>query len=883
VYQKFGRPLAVGVFLAVASAAEAQQSPAPVEASESLADNVLEEVIVTGTRHPGRTVLDSAAPIDVLSGSDLAAQSTANLLDTLSNTVPSFIVGQNAISDASSFVRSPSLRGLPGDEMLVMLNGKRFNRSALVQVYQGGETELSFGSQAPDLGSIPSIAVHTLEILRDGASAQYGSDAIAGVLNYHFRENSDGFELSARAGEYLTGTYPRDGADEQVAFNVGLPLGGSGGFANVSAEWAQNEQTNRGVTRASALAFAAAYPELAAQLPHYPGPVQQWGTPPSSSVKTLLNAGLPLNGGDRLYLLVNYAHIQSNESFNYRLPVDVTDAQGNRFTRNAVFDPIYLDPCTASLSGCPAGGFIRDANTFNFQSYYPAGFTPRFYGTTEELFATLGYKGRASNGLTYDVSFSDGRNSLALGLRGTLNPSLGPTSPRSFDDGRFVQSESTFSLDLTYPWTVPGFAAPVSVAGGLEWHRENFQQQLGDAASYATGPYAYQPLYDCTGSVCTPALDATGAQVIATKSTASNGYGGIGTPVDASMRNVAAYLDVEADLGSRATVGVAGRYENYSTFGSTTLGKLQLRYRLLDAVTFRATVSNGFHAPTAGQANVETVSTTFVSGGQQIEIGTYPVTSPAARHFGAGTIRPETSTNLSAGFVIQPRPDLTLTIDGYQIDVRDRISISQGYTVTLQDIQQQPALSYVGLGGVVQYFTNGFDTRTQGVDVLLTHKLRFESGADLSTTLAYNYNLTRVTRYDAAVLPDYRIVDIEHYAPNDRINLNLAYRHGRFEAMLHENYYGSTRDEFDYPGQVFSPKTTTDLDVSYEIRHGVTFAIGARNLFNVFPDKIANNPAAGTVVYNPPGGLYDGEVYPRAGGPFGFNGRFVYGRLTAKF
>ena len=214
----------------------------------------MEETVVTGTRREGRTVLESSAAIDVLSGEDLAMQTTANMLDTLSNAVPSFTVGQNSISDASSFVRAPSLRGLPGDELLVMLNGKRLNRASLVQVYQGGETELSFGSQGPDLASIPSIAIRSLEILKDGASAQYGSDAIAGVLNYQFRENASGFEATARYGEYITGIFPKDGADRELAFNWGLPLG-HGGFLNLSAEYASNEQTVRNATRPSAVAY----------------------------------------------------------------------------------------------------------------------------------------------------------------------------------------------------------------------------------------------------------------------------------------------------------------------------------------------------------------------------------------------------------------------------------------------------------------------------------------------------------------------------------------------------------------------------------------------------------------------------------------------------
>src|SRR5258707_7698750 len=318
----------------------AQQRPSAVADTGAAPGSELTEVIITGTRRLDRTVAESSAPIDVLSGADLTVQPSANMVDTLSNAVPSFIVGQNSISDASSFVRAPSLRGLPGDEMLVMLNGKRMNRSALVQVFQGGETELSFGSQAPDLASIPSIAIKSLEILRDGASAQYGSDAIAGVLNFHFRDNPSGIEVTSRFGEYFPGHgYSKDGWDRTVAANVGLPLGGQG-FFNVSAEWSKNQQTVRNATRPSALAFAETYPDLAPQLPHYPGPVQEWGTPPSEAVKVVANSGVKLDNGDELYFFGNYANIQTNESFNYRLPKTVTDATGATFGNHPAFNAI---------------------------------------------------------------------------------------------------------------------------------------------------------------------------------------------------------------------------------------------------------------------------------------------------------------------------------------------------------------------------------------------------------------------------------------------------------------------------------------------------------------------------------------------------------------
>lgn len=871
------------VFLAATmNVAVAQRTDTAADTAAAVSGNELTEVIVTGTRRQDRTVAESAAPIDVITGTELQTYPGASMLDTLSNLVPSFIVGQNAISDASSFVRSPSLRGLPSDEMLVMLNGKRMNRSALVQVYQGGETELAFGSQGPDLNSIPSIAVKSLEILRDGASAQYGSDAIAGVLNYQFRNSPSGIQIDGRYGKYFPSQgWPRDGGDGQLAANVGLPLG-SQGFANLSVEWERNQQTVRNPTRPSALAFAETYPALAPQLPHYPGPVQQWGTPPSDAVKTFLNTGIKLDNGDQIYFFANYANIQTNESFNYRLPKTVTDSFGNTFNHHPSFSDIYLDPCTAVMTGCPTGGYINDSNTFNFNSVYPAGFTPRFYGVTQQFFGAAGYKGTNRWGINYDVSGTTAQNSLALSLKTSLNPSLGPLSPTSFYDGKFIQKENNFNLDLNYPWVVPGLASPVSIAGGLEWRDENYQQLLGDQASYAAGPYASQPLYDCAGTVCTPTPDGKGGQKTASQSTASNGYGGISTPVDASEVSYAGYLDVEADVVRNLTLGLAGRFEHYASFGSTELGKFQVRYKALDWLALRSTISTGFHAPTPGQSNVQTLSTTFLPGTTtQVQIGTYPVTSADAKFYGAVPLKPEESTNISAGIVLTPIDKLLVTIDGYQIKVRNRIGISQQFNVTAADIAKLPALAYVGAGGTVQYFTNGFNTKTKGVDVVASYPFSFGAAGNLDTAFAYNYNKTDVTKFDPNVISPARIIDIQHYAPNNRANFNASYGLGPIRVVLHENYYGTYRDENDYPGQLFSSKYTTDLEFGFQIFKNLLAAVGGRNIFNAFPDKIANTAASR--IYPQTGGESDGEFYPRTGGPFGFNGAFWYARVSASF
>ncbi len=877
--------LGTAVVLSSAMNVAMAQAPATGTSATGSGNTDLAEVIITGTRRVDRTVTESSAPIDVLTGTQLEAHPASNMLDTLSDMVPSFIVGQNSISDASSFVRSPSLRGLPADEMLVMLNGKRFNRSALVQVYQGGETELAFGSQGPDLASLPSIAIKSLEILRDGASAQYGSDAIAGVLNYQFRTNSSGFEVSGTYGQYQpVSPYKNDGDAGTVAINWGLPLAGDQGFANLSVEFSQNQQTVRNPTRPSALEFAQVYPSLAGGLPHYPGPVQEWGTPPSTAWKAVLNTGINLGNGDKIYFFANYGHIDTDESFNYRLPVSFTGPSGASYSAHPAFNPVYLTPCPATSTGCPAGGYVNDTNTWALNTVYPSGFTPRFYGTTQEVFGTVGYKGTTAYGMTYDVSGTMAQNYLDLSLRHSVNPSLGPQTPTSFYLGKFVQQETNFNFDVTYPWKIDWLTNGLNVAAGLEWRNENYQQILGDPASYAAGPYTSQSLYDCAGTVCTPTLDSSGAPVAVAHSTASNGFGGISTSVDVGQASYAGYVDLESDVTSNLTLGVAGRYEDYATFGSTWLGKFQARWKITDAIALRGTVSTGFHAPTPGQSNVETLSTTFIPGTTtQVQIGTYRVTSPAAQYYGAVPLHPEESTNLSAGIVLTPIQSLLITVDGYQIAVRNRIGISQQFTVTQQDIINQPALAYVGLGGTVQYFTNGFDTTTKGVDVVATYPFHLGTAGRLDTTLAYNYNKTDVDSYDPAVISQARIIDIQHYAPNDRLNLTLDWSLNNFGVSLHQNYYGTYRDENDYPGQLFSSSWTTDLEASYKFGHGLTAALGGRNIFNTMPEVVCSNTPTTCGPVNPlTGGLGDGERYPRTGGPYGYNGTFFYARIGYK-
>jgi len=879
-----GIRLAIGLFATTASVAllAAPSSSLAAEAVKTSDESTnVDQVVVIGSRRTDRTLTTSASPVDVIGSSDLQAQPAPNMLDQLKYLVPSFYVSQNTIADASSFVRAPSLRGLPGDEILVMLNGKRYNRSALVQVYTGGDSGLSFGSQGSDISAIPSIAIKNLEVLRDGATAQYGTDAIAGVLNYGLKDAASGGEVNVLYGQNFQNG---DGQTKQVSANIGFGLGGRG-FVNLSGEYDNSAQTSRGATRPVAKIFATNFPNLANQLPNYPGPVQIWGSSPSYGYKLLANAGLDVTENSKLYAFINYAWSRSDESFNYRSPYTATgvlDSAGVAHTlgANGSFATIYLTPCPAATPTCPAGGFLRNAPgaaTFQFSSIYPAGFTPRFIGVTEEIYGTVGYKGKTGFGLNYDLSASLSRNTLDLSMNHSLNASYGPASQTSFHFGELIQKETDINLDLSYPIAVSGFASPLTLSGGAEYRKESYTQTAGDLQSYGAGPYAGpQQLYDLVSPGVYTFVGATSGQ-----SPGASGYGGT-SPNSAgtwSQTSYALYVDAEADPIEHLSVGAAVRYEHYNTFGSTAVFKLNGIYKFTDSFSLRGTVGTGFHAPSPGQSHDEILTTNFIAG-NQVQTGTYPVDSPISQFYGAKPLKPEKSTNFGVGLVAKPMASTVITIDAYYIKVNSRIGISQNFTVHAADILAQPALAAVGDGGNVNYFTNGFDTETHGVDIVATHH-RDLGGGRLNLTLAYNYNISSVTRFDTHFISAAQIIDVARLAPNHRLSLSGGWTLGKWTINARENYYGSWRDEVDYPGQIFDAKYTTDVDINYALSNNFIFTVGASNLFNARPEKIAQS--ASNPIYPLTGSTSDGQIYPRTGGPFGLNGGFWYVRLRARY
>jgi iron complex outermembrane receptor protein len=879
--------LAASTLAAATNIAVAQQHPAGAPGASAAPT---EEVIITGTRRTDRTVTDSASPIDIITSAELAAQPAANMLDEVKNVVPSFFVGQNTISDASSLVRAPSLRGLPGDEILVMLNGKRLNRSALVQVYNGGDTGLSFGSQGSDLSTIPAIAIKSLEVLRDGATAQYGSDAIAGVLNYGLREDA-GFDVQARYGRYQDHS---DGKSYVIAANGGFKLGGAG-FVNLSGEYDDDLQTSRGFTRPVAVAFAQENPALASQLPNYPLPAQIWGSSPTHGFKLLLNSAFEVTDASKIYLFGNVAHINTDESFNFRSSLlgtrpftDTTGTVHNIGGRSFFQHPYYMTQCPSGNATCPAGAYVQDTNTFLLSSIYPAGFTPRFVGKNDQKYGTMGYKGKTASGLGYDLSASLSDDTLDLSMKHSISPSFGSASQTSFEFGKLIQKETDVNLDLTYNIDA-GLASPLTLSGGGEFRRESFTATAGDFQSYGAGPYASpNPLYTQTA----PGVYAATGTFTDAESPAASGYGGT-SPTYAgthTQNSRGIYVGLEGDVVKQLSMGVAGRYEHYSSFGNATVGKFNAIWHASDAIALRATVGSGFHAPSPGQNNTQILTTNFING-VSIQTGTFPVTSAVAQYYGARPLKPERSTNFGAGIVFNPSSAFTATIDWYQINVRDRIFVSQNFFVTAADIAALPELASVGVGGAVQYFNNAFNTSTKGVDLVGTYRTDVAHGK-LSLTLAYNYNKSDVTKFDPAVISNAQIIDVSRLAPNHRATLSANWASGNFAVNLRENYYGSWIDAVDYPtvvsaggqtlaGQEFGAQLTTDLAASYTFMERYTLTVGASNLFNTYPDKIA--ATASNPIFTLTNGLADGQVYPRSGGPFGINGGFWYASVRVQF
>ncbi len=858
-------------------------------------DAGLEEVIITGTRLSDRSAQDSPVPVDVISGSEMRTNGSTDLQDMLRTQVPSFDINAQPISDAATITRPPNLRGLSPDNVLVLVNGKRRHRGSIISFLGGG---ISDGAQGVDIASIPSLALKQVEVLRDGASSQYGSDAIAGVLNFILRDDAEGFEVVARYGS----TFEGDGANYMVAANLGLPLGDRG-FVNITGEMRDVEGTVRSVVR-NDVAFAAAngYSPVSdfQAINTYTGEAPQyWGQPDvDDDAKLFLNAAFEINDNLEVYAFGNYAERAVTGGFFYRNVVGGPSGQRGGVYKGPTVDPTTglasdsgvpsvlvgdLDGGSSCIDGIPLGGsggvipdpgllasVTADDNCFSFIETIPAGFVPRFGGTNEDTAFAIGARGSfdVGTGLNYDLSAQRGSNKTEFYIRNTINGSLGPNTPRDFVPGGQEQTETVYNLDLSYGFEV-GLASELNIAVGAEYREEEFDLFAGDPASYALGPLASQGF-----------------------SSSSNGFGGFPNDTSAEQDNTAFYVDVETDITDRLTVQAAVRYEEFSNFDNTTNYKLAGLFHVTDSLRLRAAFSTGFHAPTAGQANITNVTTQNVNG-TLVDQGTLPLFSAAgqlgadyiaATNGGAGRpeLGPEEAENFSFGVGFDIGAS-TWTIDYYDIDVEDRIALGA-------NVDFLAALNYTGGGtsygtvgealtgldaaGVInrqdfiglddlaefRFFSNSFDTRTKGVD--LVGNMNFDLMSGFSTiTVAFNYNDTEVTdRGSINPISEGRVEALEELLPNVKGNVAWSHTQGKWRTLLRANYYGGWKSTSN--GYNVDAATLVDAQVSYQLTDSLELTAGVDNLFDEYPDKTPN-----------PGGL--GQLYPEDS-PFGFNGGTWY-------
>ena len=845
-----------------ASAAFSVMAAAPVyaqEAEESAKAEDFEQIAVVGSRAAPRSVADSAVPIDIISDEEFKQQGATDMVSMMQTVVPSFNVNDQPINDASTLVRPANLRGMASDHTLVLVNGKRRHRSAVITFLGGG---LSDGAQGPDISVIPAAALKQVEVLRDGAAAQYGSDAIAGVINFVLNDASEGGSFEARYGSFYEG----DGDMIQMSGNVGLPLSDKG-FINLSAEYRTADDTSRSVQRADAAALIAAGNTFVAD------PAQIWGSPEiKHDIKLFANAGIELSATSEAYMFGNYAEREVEGGFYFRNPHNrggVNDGGTNEDGEQL----LLVGDLTGDMSGnCPTDIVVGDnvlenprhinevqnnPDCWAFNEMLPGGFTPRFGGTVTDMSLVFGTKGELDHDITYDVSLNLGQNEVDFAISNTINPSLGPETPTEFSPGRYTQSEQTLDIDFTKPFDV-GLYEPLFVATGFQYRNESYESFAGDTASYEIGPLATQGFG--IGSNGFPGL-------------AANSQGRV------SRNNIALYIDAEAYITENFMLAGALRYEDFSDFGDTTKGKIAFRWQALENIAFRGAFSTGFKAPTLGQSNVRNVTTAFGTGGELIDRATLPPTDPVSQLKGGEQLTPEESESITFGVVADFDNGLFITADYYNIELTDRISTASGIALTEEDIATllEQGINDASSFSEISFFTNDFDTTTEGVDVVANYSMDM-MGGETKFSLAYNWTSTEVDRASDNI-SDFRIRMLEDNLPAVRYSATANHTNGDWRFLARMNYYGSIfEDHLDsaLPIDKVGSEITFDFEVAYNFTEEFTVTVGAKNAFDEYPDE--NNTDAGGITY----AQIAGSAYPTTS-PIGINGGFYYLRGVYTF
>lgn len=843
-YQEMTRNVTVGPGEAVTASFTMQLAPIPIAPVE----------VLVGSRAPHTAADELAVPVDVFTSEDLAVQGSTETSQILQSLSPSINFPRQSVTDGTDIVRPFTLRGLSPDHTLVLVNGWRRHQTSLLNTFAYGT---GAGSSGVDLNAIPASAFDRVEVLRDGASAQYGSDAIAGVVNLVLKDGEYRPFLNTSVGRYVTDDYADDGTTVNVSGGWGIGIGR--GSLGLFGEYLDRQPTNRAWADPYEVAGTGVPDSIndKGQVVVKRNPVEQpnhhWGDGLEKDILTMANFRLPLTdaGTSEIYAFGGY-------SFR--------EGTGNGYRR-------YFD------SGR------------NWQQLYPLGFLPEFNPDVTDYSAAGGYRA-VLGAWSLDIGGSFGHNDFKYNLRNTLNASLGPCldispdacdSPppagipnqTSFFAGGLEREELGAGAHVARQLNL-GLPEPANLALGASIRRERYQITQGERASWINGGSPDQFGDEAPG----------GSQV----------FPGFepGDEVDEDRTNFGVYADLEANLTPKLLANVAARFESYSDFGEVLTGKLAARYQPSEKVTLRAAGSTGFRAPGLSQVHFSKVVTNVIAG-EFIEVGIFPVADTASRLLGAKDLKEESSLNLSAGLAVSPLENLTITGDYYYIKINDRILLGATFDddTTLAILQ---AGGITNVGGV-QYFTNGLDTRTQGIDITATQRVPVGTTGNLNLTGFFNWTKNDITRVDPlppvlansaepGIIDTVTWIAIEEERPDVRFGVSADYTAGSFHSLGRVSYYGgfaSAQPGFcDLCRETYGAKALFDAEVGYRFGQ-VDLTVGVRNLFDTYPDSpssqvVVDEDGSTAKDYNDNFGTFPWA----AASPFGYNGRYVYTRAAIR-
>ncbi|MGE8434175.1 TonB-dependent receptor plug domain-containing protein [Chryseobacterium joostei] len=805
------------IFLGASTLSYAQQ------VKDTLAkESKIEEVAITGSRNKKRTVINTPVPIDVIDIKQVSqATGQVEVNQLLQFAAPSFNSNKQSGSDGADAVDPATLRGLGPDQTLLLLNGKRYHQSSLINLF-GTKGR---GNTGNDMNTIPIGAIKRVEVLRDGASAQYGSDAIAGVINVILNDRDKGFEGNAFYGMNLfkspgnndiVSDHKVDGMTFNFNGNLGTKIGSKGGFGNFTAEFINKDYAIR-----NANPDIYNQPSLA--------PRQRFGDAKAQNVYFFGNIELPLSDGLTFY---------SRQGFSHR------NTKAYAWTR------------TADADG-------------NIPEIYPTGFNPIENTSITDFTFDNGLKFKVAN---WDVDFYNafGNNRFTYDINNTVNATLGAKSPTNFYAGGHSLLQNTTGFNAVRQFKV---LEGLNIAFGSEFRYEKFEIIKGEEASYT--------MYDINGN---PVTSSTPESLLVknplsgeVRPGGSQGFPGYSTDIGKSRNNFAAYVDTELDITKKWMISIAGRFENYNDFGSTINGKFATRYAITPQLAFRGSVSTGFRAPSLAQKYYAQQFTNF-QGGKLVTIQLASNDSDLANRVGIDQLKQETSVNGSAGFTFNTGK-FTATVDGYYISVKNRIVLTGNFSRDELPLSVQDDYPYIDQA---QFFANAIDTRTKGLDVILSYNETLGSGK-LTATLAGNYNNMEITKVNTSkqlegkediYLSQRERGFILASAPKTKINLNLNYKISRFNVNLQLVRFDKvTLIGYDDAEQVYNPKVTTDISFGYEFSKNLNLTLGSKNVFNRYPTLQTTQVTTGNTES---GGIFDPVQ-------MGFAGRQVFARLNFKF